>query len=1189
MTADIRQWLDELGLGKHVDAFVEAEIDFDVLPHLSDADLKDIGLPIGARKRLLLAVSRLRLEAAPAGADASEAAAAEPERAGRKASREAERRQLTVVFCDLVGSTELSQRLDPEDLREVMRRYQDAVAGAVTRYGGYVAKYLGDGMLAYFGWPQAQEDQAERAVRAGLEAVAAVEGLSFDDGVRLQTRVGVATGTVVIGDLVGEVGRDDEAVLGETPTMAARLQQFAAPNQVVIGQSTRRLISGAFTFEDLGSTELKGFDDRVEIFQVTGEREVESRFDAAQGAALASLVGRQHELGLLRERWELAKAGEGQVVLLSGEAGIGKSRLVQALAEAVAADKHTLLRVQCSPYHTHSALYPVIQRVERAAGFAAGDDAAARLDKIEAMLDDGTSELGEVVPLYASLLSVPFEERYGPLELTPEHFKRRIQQILTERLLNLAKKEPVLYLLEDAHWIDPTTLELLQQLLARSATVPLLMLITHRPDWHSEWASQHGHAVSLSLGKLATPQVVEIVKALAGEKASRDLVEEVVRRTDGIPLFVEELTRSLIESGAEDLGRARDIPETLQASLMARLDRLPAEAKEVAQTGAVIGREFRRDLLAAVSEKPDDKLTEALGQLLGSRLLLQGGGTTEDAFVFRHALIQDAAYQSLLASRRRHLHQAIAEALENDFPEVVDSQPELIARHLSEAGLSERAVPYWRRAGELASGRFANIEAVAHLEQGLALARDLPESTERSRDLLGLRIAIAEGYFRVARYDDAVATYLKASEIARQLGDRGGLARAAMGIAETNYWRGVFDDKSLTLLKEALDELGNVESIDRCRLMSRLGSVLLMGGDLDQAAEINRQAVEAARRVGDKQALIDALGLEGGYLALQIARDPAGAIDRDQVMDEMVSLAEEIGSPDYLMKALNWRIFGHVEVGAMDRFGHSLAKVQELAEKYQVPFYMWSVASFRALSAILHGEFDEGERFAEMALERSQGLQGIDVHGLYGIQMFTIRREQGRLAEVAPVIKRMVDENPDDSTWRPGFAIIASDLGFEEPARKVFDEIAEGGFALPRDAKRNVELSYLAELCARLGDARRAEQLYELLLPCRDIAVTLGLAAVCYGSAGRYLGLLAETMGARELAEEHFAAALKMNEEMRAWPWLAHTQYAYGQMLRRDGESGAAERADALLKEAWETADRLGMVALKQQMRSQYH
>jgi predicted ATPase/class 3 adenylate cyclase len=803
---DIAEWLAGLGLGRYGEAFAENDVDAEVLPHMTNDDLKDLGVAsVGHRRKLLQAIAAL---SAPEGGPAETAAAGEGGPADRPAV-EAERRQMTVMFCDLVGSTALSQRLDPEDLREVMRRYQDAIAGAVSRYGGHVAKYLGDGVLAFFGWPVAHEDQAERAVRAGLDAISAVSGLSFDGEVRLAARVGIATGQVVVGDLVGEVGREAEAVSGETPNLAARLQAAAEPNQVVIGATTRRLVGNAFRLDDLGQRELKGFSEAVSLWRVAGEGTAESRFEVTHGATLSPLVGREHELGLLLDRWALARGGEGQVVELSGEAGIGKSRLVRALQEAAGETPYFRLRYQCSPHHTNSAYYPIIQRLERAAGFAAADDPEVRLDKLEALLRLSGQDIASAVPWFAALLSLPGEGRYGKLELTPEQRRERTTAALVEQVLALARQKPVLFVLEDAHWIDPTTRELLKQIAARIAEAPVMLLITYRQG-QAEPLVGLSNLTSVTLSRLSRAQGRAIIRAAGGAAFPDQVRDRIVSRSDGVPLYVEELTRAVAEAGA-GVG-ALDIPDTLQASLLARLDRLE-EAKEVVQIGAVIGRDFGYELLAAAVGKPEAELADALDRMVRSELVYRHGAPPEATYTFKHALVQDAAYRSLLKRRRQTVHRQVAELLESRFPEIAQTQPELVAHHFTEAGLAERSVAYWYEAGQQALQSSAHLEAIAHLTKGRARLAERSDGAEKEARELDFCLALGPAFMATKGLasPEAEEVYLRARELCRAIGETALSFQATWGLWLVRQQRGqitlaqALTDEMLSLAKQQKD------------------------------------------------------------------------------------------------------------------------------------------------------------------------------------------------------------------------------------------------------------------------------------------------------------------------------------------------------------------------------------------------
>jgi class 3 adenylate cyclase/tetratricopeptide (TPR) repeat protein len=1164
---DLHRRLAEIGLEQLAEIFAANDIDLDVLPDLSDEDLKELGLSLGHRRRLLRAIAERSREASRPAGEAAEAR--------RDADREAERRQLTVLFCDLVGSTELSGRHDPEDLRELLRRYHDAMTAVVQCHGGYVANYLGDGVLAYFGWPRAEEDEAAQAVRAGLEAVAAAKELS------LHVHVGIASGMVVVGDLDAAGRRQIGAIAGETPNLAARLEALAGPDQVVIGGLTRQLIGAAFVLDDLGPQELKGFAEPVRVWQVSAERSVESRFDA-RDSRLTRFVGREHEVALLVDRFERAAAGEGQVVLLSGEAGIGKSRIVRQLHEQLSETPHTRLRFQCSASHTESPLYPIIRHLEYAAGFHPDDGPEARLGKLEALLQRVVEDVFESVALLAPLLSLPVIERAGVVDLTAEQLSERTQKALIEQLLGLAAKEPVLYIIEDAHWIDPTTRELVTQTLGRIGNARVLMLITHRPDFQSDWG-RHPQVTALTLSRLSRGQAAEVVRAVGGKALSQEIVGRILRRADGVPLYIEELTRSIIESSTA-VGDA-EIPETLQASLLARLDRLGPEAKELAQVAAVIGREFETELLSAVTTRPRSVVGATIQRLVGSQIILPAGSARDGGRAFRHALIQDAAYQSLLLSRRRQHHRNIAQVLETQFPEVAENEPEVIAQHYTAAAAAELAIPYWQRAGERAMARYAVTEPIAYFERGLELVRQLPDGDARSRQTLDLLLPLGDALHRTTRRQEALAAFKEAAELARTLESATDLARAALGAEEAEFIIFVPEHESASLLQAALDALGDRQGVERCRVLSRLGRALFSIGATERASKLLREAVELARRLGDPRARYDAIVCEHATTAgypWSTGQFP----ERRKALDEMLAVAEAIGDPDLIGESEGRRLPAFLEMADLAAFEAAAAHKDEVIRKYELSGHLWSMASASAMAAILHGDFAKAERLAAQSLQQAGGVDSGVITGVYGVQMFTIRREQGRLAEVAPLLRRFLDENPQETAWRPGLALIASDLGFKDAARQSFTNLAAAGFEFPRDAKRNLTLCYLAEVCVRLEDADRAERLHELLLPYRDLAMVVPTTTLCCGANARYLGMLAATLGEWVAAEEHFEAALDMDGRLQAWPWLAHTKHEFAHALINRGRPRDRCRADALLAEAAATAERIAMPVLQKEIRA---
>ena len=741
---DVAAWLRGLGLERYEQAFRDNEIDWEVLPKLTSDDLRDIGVAaVGHRRRLLDAIAALGAAVPATTVTAASGDAPTP--------ADAERRQLTVMFCDLVGSTALSARLDPEDLRAVINAYHRCVAEAVRRYDGFVAKYMGDGVLVYFGYPRAHEDDAERAVRAGLDIAAAVGRLDTPAIGKLQVRIGVATGLVVVGELIGEGASQEQAVVGETPNLAARLQALAEPSSVVIAPATRRLLGDRFRLQALGRHEVKGLSEPVEAWAVEGVSASEGRFAVVRSGGLTGFVGREHELGLLIERWNLARDGEGQVVLLSGEPGIGKSRILSELRGQLEAQQVTSMRFHCSPYYVNSAFYPIIDNFERALRFGRDDTEEQKLDKLEALVVGQYGRPREDLRFIAAMLSIPGEERYGAVAMTPQKFKDETLRALAGTTEAIARKQPTVILFEDIHWADPTTLEVLDLLIHRVRNLPLLVVITHRPEFASRW-SHYGHVTALTLSKLTRPQTAAMVSRLAGGKVlPADLFDQILGKTDGVPLFVEELTKSILESA--DLREAGDrweyagqkstlaIPLTLRDSLMTRLDRF-APVKEIAQIGATIGREFSYEMIAAVAPHSKPELDQALAQLTASGLAFQQGAPPDAVYTFKHALVQDAAYDLLLRRRRQELHGRIARASEEQFPGIEATEPELLAHHYTEAKQPEKAIPLWQKAGSFALGRMALAEAIAQLKKGLELVAALQPSAERDGVELDLRMLL---------------------------------------------------------------------------------------------------------------------------------------------------------------------------------------------------------------------------------------------------------------------------------------------------------------------------------------------------------------------------------------------------------------------------------------------------------------
>ena len=793
---DIASWLRQMGLEQYESVFRAHAIEGSVLPSLTAEDLKDLGVElVGHRRKLLDAIAALHTAPTPVS--------------GQQATMPAgaERRHLTLSFCDLVASTPLSTRFDPEDLREIIGAYHRQVADCVAAFDGFVAKYMGDGVLAYFGYPQAHEDDAERAVRSALALTTAVAQVASP--LPLRVRIGIASGLVVVGDLVGTGEAQERGIVGETPNLAARLQALAEPNGIFVADGTRREIGALFEVCDLGPQTLAGFAEPQRAWRIIGEDRELSRFEALRSGA-TPLVGRDEEIALLRRRWARARDGEGNAVLIGGEAGVGKLRLSAAFFEHIREEPHLRLRHFCSPYHQDSALHPIIVRLERAAGFAPDDPPERRLDRLEALLAL-TAPSTEELALFAELLSLPDAARYRPLDMTPQRKKEKTFEAWFRQLECFARQQPIILLFEDLHWLDPSSGELLDLLIEKIEGWPVLLIATFRPDFQPRWTGEP-QVTTLSLTRLNRQHSAELVARVADPAGAlpSDLAAEIVERCDGVPLFLEELTKATIEQAAAPerahslvgaVPRPGAVPATLQASLMARLDRLGAAARELAQVGAAIGREFTFELLVALDTRDRDTLEDALSRLVSAGLVFQRGALPQATFLFKHALVQDAAYGSLLRERRRLLHGRIADALLAAKPA---GAPEIVAHHLQNAGHASRAIGYWREAGERAVLRAANREAIEHFHRVLALLKSEPESAERWRDELAVLSQLVPALMHVHGW--TAPEVGKAAESAAAVGRR---LKSSADIAPSiaNLWLYQFSRLRLDLAEEISADL----------------------------------------------------------------------------------------------------------------------------------------------------------------------------------------------------------------------------------------------------------------------------------------------------------------------------------------------------------------------------------------------
>ena len=748
---DIGDWLRSLGLSQYETLFRQNDIDAEVLGELTDGDLEKFGVSFGHRKRLLKAIATL-------GSTETTAKPATPA-PPQTSSDAAERRQLTVMFCDLVGSTAMSGRLDPEDMREIIGAYHRCCASHIEHDGGFVAKYMGDGVLAYFGYPQAHEHDAERAVLAGLAIVEEAPKLATSAGSPLRVRVGIATGLAVVGDLIGSGESRERGVVGETPNLAARLQSLAEPGTVVIAEGTRKLLGNLFELQDLGAKELKGIAGPAHAWAAVRASSAEGRFEALHASGLTALVGRDEEFESLLWRWSRAKRGEGQVVLVAGEAGIGKSRLTAALLERLAAEPHTRLRYFCSPQHSDSALYPIIGQMGRAAGLGRDDPPPAKFDKLDAVLARTSTSI-EDAGLFAEMLSLPNDGRYPALDPDPARRRQKTLEALVSQMEALSHQTPVLMIFEDAHWTDPTSLEAFNRTVDRIAGLRVLLIVTFRPEFAPPWIGLP-HVTMHTIDRLTQSEIGAMIDRVAGDNLLRaSLRQDIVERSDGIPLFVEEMTKAVLEAEGEGAAErviagvpspALSVPPSLHASLTARLDRL-GSAKEAAQIGAVIGREFSHALLAAVARKPEAQLDSALNRLVQAGLLFRQGAALNASYMFKHALVQDAAYGTLLREQRRGFHARIFEALDSQFAETAENQPELLAHHATEAGLIEKAASLWSRAGERSLARSALAEAVAQFTRAIDQIATLPATPAWRAEQIRLQVALITPFFHLKGY-----------------------------------------------------------------------------------------------------------------------------------------------------------------------------------------------------------------------------------------------------------------------------------------------------------------------------------------------------------------------------------------------------------------------------------------------------
>ncbi|MGR3762309.1 ATP-binding protein (plasmid) [Roseobacteraceae bacterium NS-SX3] len=1173
MGGSVDSWLSSLGLEQYCDVFRENDVGLRALPHVTEDDLKELGVSLGHRRILLSAIAEF--------ASAGPGHDTEAGDAGIVREPYEERRHLTAFFADLAGYTEMTNRFGPEEMRRLLPLYQDTLAGGITRFGGNIAKYLGDGLLVYFGWPVAYEDHPYRAVSAGLEALRAIRDIKAPDGRGLSARIGIASGPVVVGDLIGQNTREESAVTGRILNLAARIQAVAPPNGLVIPAEMQALLGDVFEYEDRGRFDIKGFSEPQRVLQVIREKKAESRFRATHRGHHGAIVGREHERGLMAQAWSRACAGSGGALILTGEAGIGKSRLAEDfLDQQVPFEGTDVIRLNCSPYFSSAPFHPVAERITSDADLLPGDGPEDATAKLRRLLERrNTPELDSVLPVYAALTAPQAEAAKPVTSLPPQEQNDLIIQTLSEVLRRRAGNQPLLLVVEDAHWIDPSTAKLLDRIVATCSDMRVMVLLTHRPEWESGWAGQYSNVTTVQLPRLSSGQAAELITRISGQRPGKDVTDSIIARTDGVPLYLEEVARAAFTGGPA----AAEVPSSLQGAMMARLDNVSEEAKQTALTASVFGREFYPDLVAAAMGQPETAVRGSLEELCRPGLVYESG-QRRGAYVFKHALLRDTAYQSMVSATRRTRHEKAAAALLSLRPGWIDREPELAARHFTEAGDHHKAHRYWCAAAEKSLARSASEEAMANSEAALAAAEQLGEAAATER--LTAAILYGRSCESIGRLSEAVDHLFAAADTARKAGLQELFTEAAYRVAGAALMTSQKVEAAYSACRAALASLPEGDEETRCRLLGQLARCTMHMGLFAESADLSREALELASRLGDKRAQFAVM--MSRFFAPLIARQAKEVKNWRGELDSMQTVADSLGDTDQ-GRERSISFYVAAEMGDRERAQQSLERLSDLGRRRNYPHLHWVEQHGHAMMAILDGDFPAAEAYANSALSIGRKTHGAHIEGVFGVQMFTIRREQARLGEVAPVVKKLLRGNPDDMAWKPGFGVIAAELGHADAARRILSEVAETGFDLPLDSLYSTTLAYLAEICAMVGSSQLAEQIYALLLPYRSITITAGVTTVCNGAAGRRLGALAALLGDWDRSEEHFETALEVDARMRARPWLAHTQAAYARALRSRGRPEDARQACILEVEALETAGNLGMISLASSLRGQMH
>jgi class 3 adenylate cyclase/tetratricopeptide (TPR) repeat protein len=1115
-----------------------------------------------------------------------------------------ERKTVTALFVDIKGSTELAQNLDPEEVRAIIDPALRMMIEAVHRYDGYVVQSTGDGIFAMFGAPLAHEDHPQRALYAALRMLENLRRASATPrehgGAPIEIRVGVNTGEVVVRTIQTAEERAEYTPIGHTTNLASRIQTVAAPGTVATTEDTRKLCEGYFTFRLLGPMKVKGVSEAVNVHEVTGLGPLRTRLQASMRRGLSRFVGRDAEVALTTRALASAQAGRGQIVAAVGEAGVGKSRLFYEF-QRIGLSGSLVLETLSVAHGKASPFLPLVELLENYFDITSEEDVRKRRETIRSKVLILDHVLEDTLPYIFTLLELA--EGDDPLaQMDPETRRHRTLDAIKRLLLRESLNQPLILVFEDLHWFDEGSLAFLKLLVDSIYAARVLMLVTYRPEFTHPWGDK-SYYMQLRVDPLGGERAEEMLSALLGDGPDlAPLKRVIVEKTEGNPFFMEEIVRALFEQGAlvrdgavklsMSLGTIR-IPPTVHAVLASRIDRLPPDEKDLLNTLAVIGKEFPLKLVRPVAEKSDDELQRMLANLQAAEFIYEQPAFPDVAYAFKHALSQQVAYGSALRERRKLLHKRIARVLEAHFLQTADTQPELIAHHYTEAGLDAEAIPLWQRAAERALARAANQEAISQATRALELLASLQNTPKRSGQMPSdesrhctLLLTLGQARKYLGENLKALQAFEQAADTANALGSADLLVRSALALAMMSAEWGTPAASAVRWLENALQALGTDDGALKVKTLSGLGRALAATGEHQKATNAAMQALALARSLDDPEILAE--GLSGTLFALQ---GPEHTEQRRAYATELVQLARATSAQkrsaySHDLSCAHWSLlYCFLELGDMPALDAEIDAYGRTVEKAQAPFGIMLAIGYRAMRALMEGRFKDSEDFAQQASAIGQRLQSENSAGVFALQMFTIRREQGRLRELEPVVRHFVRQNTEAAAWRPGLAVIYSELGHRQEASEQFEHLAEHDFAdLPRDALWMASMTYLTDVCTFLEDRLRAATLYQLLLPYDGRTVVIGNATACYGALSRYLGALATTLGRWDDAARHFQDAMTMNARMEALPWLAHTQCQYAFMLIARDQAGDRDQAAGLLNAALVTARQLGMRALEERL-----